>query len=92
MTLAEIVIVLEEGNELLNDRLIIHSDLKTSILNAPHFSRRDKKPYKLIDFLPKIITNKLKPVIGPEDQVRLIQERGDALAAKCQKLKSKKKR
>ena len=90
MTLPEIIIVLEEGNELLNELLVLHSDIKVSILNAPHFFRRDKKPYKLHDFLPKLITEKLKQVIRPEDQVRLIKERGDALAATCRQLKNKK--
>ena len=89
MTLPEIIIVLEEGNELLNERLILHSDIKTSILNAPHFFRRDKKPYRLQEFLPKLITEKLKQVLRPEDQARLIQEQGDALAATCQQLKKK---
>lgn len=90
MTLSEIIIVLEEGNELLDERLILHADLKTSILNGPHFGRKDKKPYILQNFLPKPVTEKLKQDIRPEDQARLIQERGDALAAKCQKLRTNK--
>ncbi len=89
MTLPEIMIVLDEGNELLNEKLIFHVDMKTATLNAPHFYKRNQKPYLPNEFLPKNIVKSLKKEARPEDQARLIQERGDALAAKCRMLKNR---
>jgi hypothetical protein len=83
LTLPEIIIILEEGTELNQEILILHADMKTATLNAPHFYQRNQKPYEIKQFLPKPLARKLKQDLRPEDQARLIQERGDALAAKC---------
>lgn len=87
MNLSEIAIVLEEGVESQNERMIIHGDLKAAVLNAPHFYKKNHEPYRLQEFIPKSLVNSLKQEIRPEDQAKLIQERGDALAAKCRLLK-----
>lgn len=83
LTLPEITIILEEGNELNKETIILHADMKTATLNAPHFYQRNQKPYEIRQFIPKPLARELKQEIRPEDQARLIQERGDALAAKC---------
>jgi hypothetical protein len=90
MNLSEIAIVLDEGRELLDEKMIFHVDIKTAILNAPHFYKRNQKPYLPNEFLPKNIVKALKKEVRPEDQARLIQERGDALAAKCRQYKTRK--
>jgi hypothetical protein len=83
LTLPEITIILEEGNELNQECIILHADLKAATLNAPHFYQKNQKPYDIKQFLPKPLAKLLKQELRPEDQARLIQERGDALAAKC---------
>ena len=89
LTLPEIIIILEEGNELDDEKIILHADLKTATLNAPHFYKRNQAQYKITEFLPKHLIDKFKVEIRPEDQARLIQERGNALAAKCSQYKNR---
>lgn len=89
MTLPEIAIILEEGIDFQNEKIILHADMKTSVLNAPHFYKKSQEPYRLYEFIPKQLANDLKQDARPEDQARLIQERGDALAEKCRRLKDR---
>lgn len=89
LTESEIIIILEEGNELFNERLILHADMKTATLNAPHFQKRNQKPYEIEEMLPKEVLKGLKRELKPEDQARLIKEKGDALAAKCKRIQNR---
>jgi len=90
MTLPEIAIIIHEGTELRYEHMIFHADLKTAVLNGSHFYKKNQKPYTLDEFLPSAIAKSLKSEAKPEDQARLIQERGDALAAKCRQYKTRK--
>lgn len=89
MNLSEIAIVLEEGVESQNERMIIHADMKASVLNAPHFTKKDHKPCLMQEFIPKNLVKSLKREITPEEQARRIKEKGDAQAAKCRMLKER---
>lgn len=79
----EILIILEEGNEMCDEQLIMHYDLKTAMLNGPHYYKKNQTPYKIEEFLPKHLVSRFKHEVKPEDQARLIEARGNALAATC---------
>lgn len=82
MTIAELEIILCEGFDYQEERVIRHADLKTSILNAPRMERKDKKLWKITDFLPTGLKAKLLK-LSEREQVERIKARGEAVAARC---------
>ena len=91
MTIAELEIILSEGFDFQEELIIRHADLKTAILNAPRMERKDKRLWKVMDFLPKSIKDKLSK-ISEAEQVERIKARGDAVAAKCQSKAAERKK
>lgn len=83
MTEAELLIIIEEGLNIREEELVRHADLKTSILNGPHFSLKSGDQYKIQQFLPDEINKKITQEITAKTQADIIKRKGEALAAKA---------
>lgn len=93
MSIGDVNIVLEEGLNEFHETVKMHVDLKVAIMNtnAPRMIKpKNGKIHSMKDFLPKDLikgSTERQQCLTPEEQVKLISERGHRAVNKANAIK-----